>query len=178
MIGALARLDRERQCELLYFDESGFSPNPPVQYGWGRIGQTRSVAPLAHRQRVNVLGALRHDGQLIWTTQQRPTTRADVIGFFDQVAAQPHSVPRIVLIDNAGIHKGEVMEKKRRQWARHGLYLYYLPPYSPELNRIEILWKHAKHFWRRFAAKNGTDLFDEIQSLMRDFGSKFTINFA
>jgi hypothetical protein len=40
------------------------------------------------------------------------------------------------------------------------------------------LWKHAKHFWRRFAAKNGTDLLDEIQSLMIDFGSKFTINFA
>ncbi|MCD2516871.1 transposase [Massilia sp. G4R7] len=81
MIGALSRLDHERQCELLYFDESGFSPNPPVQYGWGRIGQTRAVEPLAHRQRVNVLGALRHDGLLTWTTQQRPTTRGDVIAF-------------------------------------------------------------------------------------------------
>jgi len=39
VIAALAQLDRERQCELLYFDESGFSPNPPVQYGWGRIGR-------------------------------------------------------------------------------------------------------------------------------------------
>ena len=86
-----------------------------MQYGWTKIGQTRSVEPLAHRQRVNVLGALRHDGQLIWTTQQRPTTRDDVIAFFDQVAGQPHSVPRIVLIDNAGIHKGEAMDKKRRQ---------------------------------------------------------------
>jgi hypothetical protein len=42
----------------------------------------------------------------------------------------------------------------------------------------KILWKHAKHFWRRFVARNGADLLDEIQSLMRDFGSKFTINFA
>ena len=125
-----------------------------------------------------MLGALRHDGPLIWTMQQRPTTRDDVIAFFDQVAAQPHSVPRIVLIDNAGIHKGEAMDKKRRQWARRALYLYYLPPYSPELNRIEILWKHAKHFWRRFVAKNGADLVDEIQALIRGFGSKFTINFA
>jgi len=107
VIRALAGLDQERQCELLYFDESGFSPNPPVQYGWSKIGQTRSVEPLAHRQRVNVLGALRHDGQLIWTTQQRPTTRDDVITLFDQIAAQPHSVPRVVLIDNAGIHKGK-----------------------------------------------------------------------
>jgi hypothetical protein len=37
-----------------------------------------------------------------------------VVAFFEQVAAQPHSVPRIVQIDNAGIHKGEVMDKKRR----------------------------------------------------------------
>jgi hypothetical protein len=56
VISSLARLDHEQQCELLYFDESGFSPNPPVQYGWGKIGQTRTVEPLAHRQRVNVLG--------------------------------------------------------------------------------------------------------------------------
>jgi hypothetical protein len=36
----------------------------------------------------------------------------------------------------------------------------------------------ADAFWRRFAARNGVDLLDEIQSLMRGFGSKFTINFA
>jgi transposase len=178
VIAALSRLDHEHRCELLYFDESGFSPNPPVQYGWARIGQTRSVEPLAHRQRVNVLGALRHDGQLIWTTQQRSTTRDDVIAFFDQIADQPHAVPRIIVLDNAAIHKGDVIDKKRRQWAKRGLCLYYLPPYSPELNRIEILWKHAKYYWRRFASINGAALLEEIQSLMKGFGSKFTINFA
>jgi hypothetical protein len=79
VINGLARLDHEQQCELLYFDESGFSPNPSVQYGWGRIDQTRAVTPLTHRQRVNVLGALRHDDQVVWTTQQRPTTRDDLV---------------------------------------------------------------------------------------------------
>lgn len=101
VIDAIAELDQEQQCKLLYFDESGFSPNPPVQYGWGKIGQTRAVEPLAHRQRVNVLGALRYNGRLTWTTQQRLTTRNDVIAFFDQVADEPRDVPRIVLIDHA-----------------------------------------------------------------------------
>jgi hypothetical protein len=54
---------------------------------------------------------LRHDGQLTWTTQQRPTTRDDVIALFDQIALQSHTVPRIVLINNTGIHKGDLMEK-------------------------------------------------------------------
>jgi hypothetical protein len=67
-------LDHADQCELLYFDESGFSPNPPVQYGWSLVGQSRAVEPQAHRERVNVLGALRHDGELIWSAQCRATT--------------------------------------------------------------------------------------------------------
>ncbi len=101
-----------------------------------------------------------------------------MIAFFDQIADQPHAVPRIVLLDNAAIHKGEAMEKRRWHWARQGLHLYCLAPYSPELNRIEILWKHAKYFWRRFVAMNGTTLLDEIRSLMQGFGTEFTVNFS
>ena len=171
-------LAQEGTCELLYFDESGFSPNPPLQYGWSQLGQSRCVEPQSHRQRVNVLGALRHDGKLIWCAQQKSTVRDDVMAFFDRLADMPHKVPRLVVIDNAAIHKGDAMEKKRRQWAKKGLYLYYLPPYSPELNRIEILWKQAKHFWRRTIGLNGQALLEEIESLMRGFGTQFTINFA
>lgn len=172
------QLARAGQCELLFFDESGFSPNPPLQSGWTPIGQTRSVEPLSHGERVNVLGALRHDGKLIWKTQQRPTVREDVIGFFDELAAQAHAVPRIVVLDNASFHKGKPMEKRRRKWMAQGLFLYYLPPYSPELNRIEILWKQAKYFWRRYISLKGQELVDEIESLMKGFGTAFTINFA
>jgi len=174
----LDQLARAGQCELLFFDESGFSPNPPLQSGWTLIGQTRSVEPLSHGERVNVLGALRHDGKLIWKTQQRPTVRDDVIGFFDELAAQAHAVPRIVVLDNASFHKGKPMEKRRRKWMTQGLFLYYLPPYSPELNRIEILWKQAKYFWRRYLSLKGQELMDEIESLMKGFGTAFTINFA
>lgn len=41
-----------------------------------------------------------------------------------------------------------------------------------------MLWKHAKYFWRRFAALNGANLLDEIQSLMSGYGTKFTVNFV
>lgn len=125
-----------------------------------------------------VLGALRYDGELIWTAQQRSTSRDHVINFFDRIAAQPHDVPRIIILDNAAIHKGDVMEKKRGAWAKQGFHLYYLPPYSPELNRIEILWKQAKYFWRRFTGLKGKQLLDEVQNLMSGFGTAFTINFA
>ena len=96
------------------------------------------------------MGALGHDGKLLWTIKEQRIMRDEVIAFFDGIAEQSHPVPCIVVLDNANIHHGEVMEQKRRQWQRRGLYLYYLPPYSPELNRIEILGKQAKYFWRKF----------------------------
>lgn len=178
MITSLRQLAVAGQCELLCFDEAGFSPNPPVQYSWSRIGQTHCVQLQSHKQRVNVLGALRHDGKLIWNSQQRTTVRDDVIAFFDRLSEQPHSVPCIVLLDNAKIHKGEEMENKRLEWASRNLYLYYLPTYSPELNQIEILWKQAKYFWRQFVSLKGIDLLNEVNSIMNRFGTDFTIKFA
>ena len=124
------------------------------------------------------MGALRQDGKFVWCTQQRPTVRDDVIAFFDRMSVTPHSRSRIVVIDNAAIHKGEAIDNKRRQWAAQGLHLYYLPPYSPELNRIEILWKQAKYYWRRFCSLQGNELLHEVNSILNAFGTKFTINFA
>lgn len=178
VIASLRKLSDDGQCELLYFDESGFSPNPPLQYHWTPIGQSRCIDKQSHSERVNVLGALHQNGKLIWRTLRRPTVRDDVLDFFEQLSDQPNTVPRIVILDNASIHKGDIMEKKRRQWSKKGLHLYYLPPYSPELNRIEILWKQAKYSWRRLVSLKGKELLDEVQSLMAGFGTDFTINFA
>ncbi len=178
VVASLQAWAQAGQCELWYFDESGFSPNPPVQYGWMPSCQTRRAQCGSHQQRVNVLGALGFDNKLMWTAHEQRTVREHVIAFFDQLAEQPHSVPRIVVLDNARIHKGEVMEAKRQQWQQKGLYLYYLPPYSPELNRIEVLWKQAKYFWRKFLNLTADCLVDEVRSIMENYGKKFTINFG
>lgn len=54
-------------------------------------------------------------------------------------------VPRVVVLDNAGIHTSKVMKAARPVLAKLGIYLYYLPAYSPELNRIESVFKQVKH---------------------------------
>ena len=94
---------------------------------------------------------------------------------FDGIADQAHPVSCIVLLDNASIHRGEAMEQKRRQWRRRGLYLYYLPPYSPELNRIEILWKQAKYFWHKFTRGS---LFGRPQQVMPNLAVKTVVNLS
>jgi DDE superfamily endonuclease len=103
--------------------------------------------------------------------------RDDVMAFFDRIAEQAYPVPCIIVLDNANIHRGDAMEQRRRQWQRRGLYLYYLPPYIAELNHIEILWKQAKYFWRKFVRLTAGALVDEVHSLMTNYGTEFTINF-
>jgi transposase len=51
---------------------------------------------------------------------------------------------------NASIHHAIDLEVHGRWLREHRMQLFYLPSYSPELNVIEILWKRAKHHWRRF----------------------------
>lgn len=69
------------QCDLLYLDESGFSPNPPLQYGRTSTGHSHCAEAGVHRQRVNGLGALGHDGKLLWTIKEQRTARDNVIAF-------------------------------------------------------------------------------------------------
>src|SRR5271168_1210890 len=53
------------------------------------------------------------------------------------------------------------------RWLReHRMQLFYLPPYSPELNLIEIVWKQAKYHWRRFVTWTKETIDDEVRSLL------------
>ncbi len=51
----------------------------------------------------------------------------------------------MVVLDNAGLHTSRVVKAARPGLARAGIYLYYLPPYSPELNRAEAVFRQAKY---------------------------------
>ena len=75
---------------------------------------------------------------------ERTLTSDDLLAYLrDRLPAA--SVPRVVVLDNAGIHTSKVVKAARPGLARLGIYLYYLPAYSPELNRIEPVFKQVKH---------------------------------
>jgi transposase len=54
-------------------------------------------------------------------------------------------VPRVVVLDNGSLHVSTVVKAARTGLAKLGIYLYFLPSYSPELNRIETVFKQLKH---------------------------------
>jgi len=50
----------------------------------------------------------------------------------------------VIVIDNYSLHKSKVVKTKIPEWEKKGLYFFYLPPYSPEMNLIEAEWHQLK----------------------------------
>ena len=87
-------------------------------------------------------------------------------------------IPTFIILDNPRIHHGPDDSLTLRWRQEFNTFLCYLPPYSPELNLIEILWKHAKYYWREFTTWSKDAFRSKISELLDGFGTKFQINFA
>jgi transposase len=135
------------ELDLFYLDESGFAPSLPCGYSWTLPGQRKRVAyEYPQGRRVNVLAAYRPDAPAPWLGSrafERTLNSDDLLAY---LGALPESaVPQVVVLDNASLHVSKVVKAQRRALARRGIYLYYLPAYSPELNRIEPVFRQVKY---------------------------------
>ncbi len=118
-----------------------------MSYTWTRPGERKRI-PYENPQgrRLNVLAALAADGPyaaLYWAPFPG-TFRADhIIRLCEELPPVP--VPTVVVLDNASIHTSMIVRAARPALRRRRTFLYYLPPYSPELNDIERLFRTIKY---------------------------------
>jgi len=54
---------------------------------------------------------------------------------------------KVVALDNASVHRSKLLNQNIENWERRGLFIFYLPPYSPHLNIAETLWRKLKTEW-------------------------------
>src|SRR5512135_1318099 len=132
---------------LFYLDECGFAPSLPTGYSWSLPGQRKRVRyEYPQGRRVNVLATYRPFGdapRLAATAFERTLTSEDLLEYLRALPAA--KVPQVVVLDNASLHVSKAVKAQRKELARLGIHLYFLPAYSPELNRIEPVFKQVKH---------------------------------
>jgi transposase len=165
---------------LYFFDESGMSTVPNVQRAWSPLCMPHCADASGSRKRVNILGALNYAANtLVHALHETTVKRPQVVEFIDRLAAMHvDGKPVIVVLDNASIHHN-IDKKKIDEWLLdHRLILLYLTPYSPELNLIEILWKHAKYHWRKFTTWTKENLLCEVGEIFNGYGRKFEIRYT
>ena len=111
-------------------------------------GGERKRIPYENPQgrRLNSLVALDTHGPapgLYWVTKPKAFVADELLRFLHALPVLP--VPRVVVLDNASMHRNAVVRAALPDlWARR-IYLYYLPPYSPDLNDIEPVFREVKH---------------------------------
>jgi transposase len=110
-----------------------------VTYGWIKTGTSKPIATTASRTRMNLMGALNLDTMQVTTGSYETIDSVTMVKFFDFLKKAYPKAPKIHLILDRGPYN--ISHVTRDAARKRGIELHYLPPYSPNLNPIERLWK-------------------------------------
>lgn len=133
--------------DLYYGDESHVCSEGYVPYGW-QFPNEDVYVPSQRGFRLNIFGLISRENKCLWATSQESINTNFVIQFLDNMSFNIHKNTFIVL-DNASVHTSKQFQELLTLWQQRGLFVFYLPPYSPHLNIAETLWRVLKTDWLR-----------------------------
>jgi len=172
----LKALEDQKEIDLYFFDEMGLTLTPKVPYRWQPIGQTACL-PAAHSPVLTTLGFVNRKLDFLPFVFQGAANAAVVIRCIDDFA-EKITKKTILILDNAPTHKSKLLMDKIHHWKQKGLFLQFIPAYSPELNYIEMIWKHIKYQWLPVEAfKDMQALQIHLEEVLKNIGTKYQINF-
>lgn len=149
-IKAYSRLKKRLSSEdrIMFMDACHPSMVTKITHGWIKKGQSKAIETSGSRTRINLIGAL-DLGELSKPVVGSYSTvdSESIIDFLNQLRKHTHVPGKIYLVlDRAGYHCSAEVKKASKAL---NIKLFYLPPYSPNLNPIERLWKvmnqHARN---------------------------------
>ena len=149
---------------MIFIDETWAKTNMTRLYGRAPRGQrlTEKV-PHGHWKTTTLIGALGLGGMRCSTVVDGAVNRDVFEAFVEQVLV-PHLQPGdIVIMDNLSSHKGGRIEALI---AAAGAQVRYLPPYSPDLNPIEMIFSKIKQRLRSLAHRTQDALWSAMQGVL------------
>lgn len=147
----MADLDPRR---LVFIDETWIKTNMAPLRGWGRRGKRlKGYAPHGHWHTMTFIAALRCDRLTAPCVFDGPINGECFRAWVDQQLIATLKPGDIVILDNLGSHKAKAIRATVRA---AGARLWFLPPYSPDLNPIEQAFSKIKH-WMRLAQKRSVE---------------------
>lgn len=164
------------EINLAYIDEAGFAQAQPNRSAWTPVGECHMID--ANRgKRLNVIGAMLSSGALFSVAIWEATTALIFTGFLGMLMNYV-GAPLTVILDNASFHKAKSVQPLLKVLEQKGLKLYFLPPYSPELNRIEKLWHKIKYELLEFKTRDADTLEKDVRQILNGFGNDYGMTFC
>ena len=175
-IESLKRLEDGGYLDLYFGDESHFGLTPNVPYAW-QTKENPILLPAAKGKFLNVIGLMTRKNKLFFEVLETTYNTDKVICYMDNFVAQTVK-KTVVILDNSPIHKSKKFMAKIEEWKEKDVLIFFLPPYSPELNLIEILWRRIKYQWIPFDAYICfQNLKERLSYVLNNFGNKYDIIF-
>ena len=150
-------LDPDR---LVFVDETGASTKMARRSGRALRGhRCRAPVPHGHWKTTTFVGALRLSGMTAPMVLDGAMHGAAFLAYVEQVLVPTLEPGDIVVMDNLSAHRSAAV---REAIHRVGAELRFLPPYSPDLNPIEMAFSKFKAALKRRAARTVSELWDAI----------------
>lgn len=138
-------MSEQQRIDLYYGDEAAVSLEPCVPYAW-QLRDEQVAMPSSPGKGVNCFALLRRDNRASVETTGESITPGFVFEQFERLSLALRRLT-VVVVDNAPVHRAGVIKERIAVWQERGLYLFYLPRYSPHLNIVETLWRKLKYQW-------------------------------
>lgn len=145
ILSELEQLSEQRQIDLYYGDEAAVSMEPCVPYGW-QFPDEQVAMPSSQGRGVNCFALLTRENRAIVETTDLSITASFIYEQFERLSLELRRLT-VVVVDNAGVHRARVIKERIGVWQERGLFVFYLPRYSPHLNIVETLWRKLKYEW-------------------------------
>lgn len=159
--------NKKAENPIYYMDGVHPQHNSHPAHGWFPKGEETNLKTNTGRQRVTLNGALNSETHQIIVQEDLTLNADNTIAFFNKIeAAHPSADTIYVILDNAGYYKGVRIQT---YLATSKIVLLYLPPYAPNLNLIERVWKFFK---KKVLANRYYESFLEFRTVCLDFFSE------
>ena len=167
------RIDPRR---LVFIDETWAKTNMARSHGRCRRGaRLHAKLPHGHWKTLTFLGALRHDRIDAPAVFDGPINARMFLAYVEQCLAPTLAPGDVVIMDNLSSHKGKAVRKAIRDTGAH---LFFLPPYSPDLNPIEQVFAKLKALLRKAAERTVEDTWRRIGTLLDRFSATECANYV
>jgi transposase len=149
---------------LIFFDETWAKTNMTRLRGRAPRGERLiDKTPHGHWKTTTLMAALAVGGVCRSTVVDGAVNRDVFDAFVEQVLAPELRPGDVVILDNLSSHKSE---RARRAIESRGARMEFRPPYSPDLNPIEMIFSKVKQLLRSLACRSRDQLWNAVQSVL------------
>jgi transposase len=134
---------KKEGAAIFFADEASVRTNYHAGTTWAPVGQTPVVSGSGRTRSISMVSAVSPRGELHFQVYEEGIRKEEFLEFC-QMLTEDIGRPVFLILDNSQVHRSKILKEYAKQ-SNGMLTVFFLPPYSPDLNPDEWVWKNVKH---------------------------------